>query len=427
MPELFIAADDFTGALDTGVKLAQQGISVRVVNGTENMSACAEDVLVANLDTRHLSRDEAYYTTFSACEDALILGARCIYIKTDSGLRGNIGAALEAAARAVEHKVVFVPAYPALKRRTEDGVVMIGDVPVTQSVFGKDPLNPVRHDQILDIIAEQTSLDVSLNGDAGADSLPYIEIEELNTEEEMLEYANAERRDIEKAQAFADKHKILGRILRRMGKNNRVKVYAGCAGFAAVLGTLLRLKTSEPQHAKIKLPLIVLSASLSQINFEQMRAGENSGLYCYPFYDVLKREPDFETLVFCTIDSSLGALIESAKTREDAEELSRRGEQMGLDASARANRIAFNMGRAAKALACGGFQGTLCFFGGDVLSAALSSLECSALAPVCEIEPGVVIAKAILPDKEITIVTKSGSFGSPDIIQKLIKYAEEKQ
>ena len=298
MPELFIAADDLTGALDTGVKLAQQGISVRVVNGIENMSTCAEDVLVANLDTRHLSRDEAYYMTFSACEDALILGARCIYIKTDSGLRGNIGAALEAAARAVEHKVIFAPAYPALRRRTEDGVVMIGDVPVTQSVFGKDPLNPVRHDQILDIIAEQTSLDVSLNGDAGADSLPYIDIEELNTEEEMLEYANAERRDIEKEQVFADKHKILGRILRRMGKNNRVKVYAGCAGFAAVLGTLLGLKPSEPQRAKIELPLIVLSASLSQINFEQMRAGENSGLYCYPFYDVLKREPDLEALVF---------------------------------------------------------------------------------------------------------------------------------
>ncbi|MBQ4227628.1 MAG: hypothetical protein II697_05435, partial [Clostridia bacterium] len=148
---------------------------------------------------------------------------------------------------------------------------------------------------------------------------------------------------------------------------------------------------------------------------------------CYPFYDVLKREPDLETLVFCALDSSLGALIESAKTRADAEELSRRGEQMGLDASARANRIAFNMGRAAKALVNAGFQGTLCFFGGDVLSAALGNLECSALAPVCEIEPGVVIAKAILPDQEITIVTKSGSFGSPDIIQKLIEYAEENQ
>ena len=427
MPELFIAADDFTGALDTGVKLAQQGISVRVVNGIENMSTCAEDVLVANLDTRHLSRDEAYYTTFSACEDALILGARCIYIKTDSGLRGNIGAALEAAARAVEHKVVFVPAYPALRRRTEDGVVMIGDVPVTQSVFGKDPLNPVRHDDILDILAEQTSLDVSLNGDAGADSLPYIEIEELNTEEEMLEYANAERRGIEKEQVFADKHKILGRILRRMGKNNRVKAFAGCAGFAAVLGTLLGLKTSEPQRAKIQLPLIVLSASLSQFNFEQMRAGENSGLYCYPFYDVLKREPDFEALVSCVLENQTSALIESAKTREDADELSHRGEEVGLDAAARANRIAVNMGRAAKQLVDTGFQGTLCLFGGDILSAALRSLQCEALTPLTEIEPGVVLSRAVLPGREITIVTKSGSFGSPDVIQKLMQYAEENQ
>ena len=28
-------------------------------------------------------RDEAYHMTFSACKDALILGARCIYIKPD--------------------------------------------------------------------------------------------------------------------------------------------------------------------------------------------------------------------------------------------------------------------------------------------------------------------------------------------------------
>ena len=93
MAELFIAADDFTGALDTGVKLAQQGISARVISLDDQLEdqlkACDETVLVANLDTRHISRDEAYYKTLFACQDALRLGARCIYIKTDSGMRAT--------------------------------------------------------------------------------------------------------------------------------------------------------------------------------------------------------------------------------------------------------------------------------------------------------------------------------------------------
>ncbi|MBQ4452485.1 MAG: four-carbon acid sugar kinase family protein [Clostridia bacterium] len=427
MAELFIAADDFTGALDTGVKLAQQGIGVRVVSGVDNVDSCAETVLVANLDTRHVSRDEAYHRTLFACQDALRMGVRCIYIKTDSGLRGNIGAALEAAARAVNGTVVFVPAYPALNRRTEDGIVMIGDVPVTQSVFGRDPLNPVRHDSILDIIAEQTSLDVSLNNEGGADIPPYIAIEELNTDEEMLYYANVVGQIYEKKRDFADKHRVLGHILRRMNEKTRIKAYAGCAGFASVLNMLLGLKASKLRQAGIQLPLVVLSASLSQINFDQMRAGEQCGLMSYVFYDILMPEPDFEALVSCVLENQTSALIESAKTREDADELSHRGEEVGLDAAARANRIAVNMGRAAKQLVDAGFQGTLCLFGGDILSAALRSLQCEALTPLTEIEPGVVLSRAVLPGREITIVTKSGSFGSPDVIQKLMQYAEENQ
>ena len=400
MAELFIAADDFTGALDTGVKLAAQGVSARVVSGIEAIAPCPETVLVTNLDSRHLDRDGAMDVTLSACFAALDAGARWLYIKTDSGRRGNIGAALEAAARAVHGKVVFAPAYPALNRRTENGVHMIGEVPVTQSIFGRDLLNPVKHDRTRDIIAEQTDLPVYNAEEAALETGGHIELLELNTDKDMLAYARAQ-------------------------SHSGVRAYAGCAGFAQVLGTLLGLKKGHLPKVRLRLPLTVLSASLSEVSFRQMRAGERAGLESYVFSDILEREPDFKTLADCAVKAKTGALIESAKTSGDAETLSSKGKGMGLDADARGLRIAFNMGRAAKALMDAGFGGTLCLFGGDTVSAALGQLGCGGLAPVCEIEPGVVVSRAFLPDKEIVIVTKSGSFGSPDVIGKLIKTAEE--
>ncbi|MBQ3668612.1 MAG: four-carbon acid sugar kinase family protein [Clostridia bacterium] len=400
MPELFIAADDFTGALDTGVKLARQGVSVRVTDGAEAME-CRETVLVSNLETRHVSRDHAFHITLDACVRALKAGASCIYIKTDSGLRGNIGAALEAAARAVGGRVVFAPAYPALNRISVNGIHMIGDLPVSQSVFGKDPLNPVKHDSIYEILAEQTDLRVFSGRDGAPCEKEYIELRELNTDGEMLAYALETRRSAAQA-----------------------KAYAGCAGFAEVLGELLSLTVNRRHAAKIRLPLAVISASLSQINFEQMRFGEALGLKSCALRDVFASEPDYAKIVAETLASSKGALIESAKSRTEAEELSEKGEKEGLDAAARALIISKNMGGAASALVQAGFKGTLCLFGGDVLKRALQSLSCRALVPIDEVEPGVVVSRAITDRGEITVVSKSGSFGSPEVIQKLIDYAE---
>ena len=60
MPRLLIIADDFTGALDTGVQFAACGIPTRVVVGTAaDMIRCECTVLVVDTETRHLSAKAA--------------------------------------------------------------------------------------------------------------------------------------------------------------------------------------------------------------------------------------------------------------------------------------------------------------------------------------------------------------------------------
>ena len=94
---LLILADDFTGALDTGVQFAACGIPTRVVVGEQvDLAASDAAVLVVDTETRHLPAAEAYAVIAKLTRDAMSAGVFSIYKKTDSALRGNIGAELSA-------------------------------------------------------------------------------------------------------------------------------------------------------------------------------------------------------------------------------------------------------------------------------------------------------------------------------------------
>ena len=100
MIHLFVIADDFTGALDTGVQFASYGAATKVVVGTglQALEADAQtQVLVVDAETRHLPAAQAYDTVYRLVRWAKEKKIGCIYKKTDSALRGNIGAELSAA------------------------------------------------------------------------------------------------------------------------------------------------------------------------------------------------------------------------------------------------------------------------------------------------------------------------------------------
>lgn len=72
---LLILADDFTGALDTGVQFAACGIPTRVVVG-EQVDFAANDaaVLVVDTETRHLSAAKAYAVIAKLTREAMSAG-----------------------------------------------------------------------------------------------------------------------------------------------------------------------------------------------------------------------------------------------------------------------------------------------------------------------------------------------------------------
>lgn len=115
MVELLVIADDFTGALDTGVQFAEAGAATEViVNDVIVPSDLSKQVetLVIDTESRHLCAENAYQIIYQIVSLSKRYGVPYIYKKTDSGLRGNIGAELTATLNASQKMFLpFVPAY----------------------------------------------------------------------------------------------------------------------------------------------------------------------------------------------------------------------------------------------------------------------------------------------------------------------------
>ena len=99
MVKLLIIADDFTGALDTGIQFVNKGIATQVF--TKMPEAIwdideSTEVLVIDSETRPMPAAKAYDTVKNITGWAKAIKIPVIFKKTDSALRGNIGSELQA-------------------------------------------------------------------------------------------------------------------------------------------------------------------------------------------------------------------------------------------------------------------------------------------------------------------------------------------
>ncbi|WP_328581241.1 four-carbon acid sugar kinase family protein [Streptomyces sp. NBC_00370] len=133
-PDRVIAlADDLSGAAETAALLR---IRSTVVLGPAAAPAPAEgEAVVLDLDTRHLSADEAHGTVAAALAGlGAAVGApdTLVLKKTDSLLRGNLAAEAAAFAHGAEG-LVIATALPAVGRTARGGVVHLHGTPLHET------------------------------------------------------------------------------------------------------------------------------------------------------------------------------------------------------------------------------------------------------------------------------------------------------
>lgn len=405
MIDLAIIADDLTGALDTGVQFSRKGAEVSLLPmhrlSPENL-ASRGGVLVLDSEIRHARPEDAYARVLSLARSLRDAGVSMLYIKTDSGLRGNIGAAITAALHATGAAFLpFIPAFPAMRRITRGGVHYVDGLPIDQSVFGRDPFTPVRSSHVKDLFA---GMDVPVtNIPRGA------------------AFAAEKGVGIYDAETEADLRDIGGKLLAQ-----GVQVFAGCAGFAAVLAERLPPARRARIFSPPRKPLLVISGSLSPITQRQIEYGAMRG---WP-----RRSLSSEQLLEDHWPDSAGGrrwLDDFAALLEgEAPVLLDTGEGISRDGAEKEilrQRIARRPGQILRRLLeRDALQNRIpLIIGGDTLLGCMEALEGQELLPLWELEPGVVLSLLRRAGETLWLISKSGGFGEADVLERIISRLEE--
>jgi len=147
-----VIADDATGAMECGSRLAGLGADVGVTLAAGPPVEDAHECWVVDTESRHLPAVEARERVAAWVEFA---GNAAIYKKTDSTLRGNIAAELSAFEG---REVVYVGAYPAVGRSVRGGRLFVHGIPVEETEFAQDIRGPVRSGDLRALLGDRVEI-----------------------------------------------------------------------------------------------------------------------------------------------------------------------------------------------------------------------------------------------------------------------------
>lgn len=413
MLKLLIITDDFTGALDTGIQFTKQGIKIQIAveqNPENILLSNTAQVLVIDLETRPLTGKQAYEIVKDVMLWAKKEKIQYIYKKTDSALRGNVGAELKAVADVYKECVYFIPAFPKINRITKNGIHYIDNTPLSESAFGKDPFEPVQYSSVKEIITKEYNLFVNcVKKDISAENY-------LNQIEHQIIVFDAET------------EKDIKNRLYELKQNNAIHLLAGCSGLAEFLPEILSLKGNIEKTYEKKQGLYIACGSLNPITKQQMNYACKNGFerinltakqkLILEYYDTEEGKQFLKKIEYicrknnCVIVDTFD--LETRETEKLAEERKMSKEQVRFA-------IAKCHGKIVKYLIEQNIDYTIFMTGGDTLMGLMKNLDNPELIPICEVSQGVVLSILKWNGKNLQVVSKSGGFGNKDVFVEAAK------
>ena len=402
MIKILIIADDFTGALDTGVKFAAKGAKTKVMTRwDDSFVEDPSEVMVLCVPSRHESPEDAYQMVRKVVEKA-DGKVGTIFKKTDSVLRGNLGAELTAVLEgSSEDCLFFIPALPSMRRITLGGIHYVAGIEIKNSVFGRDPFDPVTESYIPDLIRKQSDANViSVNVEDAAAAVPEGEGKTIYVY------------DCESNETFDAELKILC-------KKRMPHLMAGCSGLAQALASRTGDET-RTIPAMSDGTLTVICGSVNPISIAQMNFAERYGFSRFHLADAQflgTEEQISETARGLVLAGKYGSgLIVDTLYAEYGMQHNKTDSELE---KARVI-ISRKTGELVKYMLEAGYNGRLMIIGGDTLLEFTNAIGCFELYPVCEIDPGTVVFRLEYDGREHEIITKSGGFGSEELLVKIV-------
>lgn len=364
MSSSYFIADDLSGALDAAAAFHRAGHRVVIPLAVADWTTAAPDEITGlTTETRNAQPDEAAAAVTAVIARGREFGARLVYKKIDSTLRGPVAAELTAVLGALPGtRLLFAPANPAVGRTVEDGVLLVHGRPVHETEFGRDPVSPVRESRLCELLAGLP---------AGALDIPDV----------------TQATDLEKAITAQSK---------RGGDWVAVGSGALARPVAATLPALKAPRSCAPIPSPPPGPVLLLGGSAHAINRRQAaRLGASQAL---PHHELRPEEPiaAFVTAVATSLQTHGAAIVLAPAERTESATV--------LDRLTAVATAAIAATATARVFATGG----------ETARALCAALGVRQLIFEAELEPGLAVARGAGTHGPLLLAVKPGGFGNDD-------------
>lgn len=396
--KLGVIADDFTGASDIALTLAEGGMpTVQYVGIPREAAGDRVAAGVVSLKSRTIPATDAVSQSLEACDWLLAQGCSQIIYKVcstfDSTDEGNIGPVTAALAEKMSEDVVIVcPAFPENGRSVYQGHLFVKDRLLNESGMQNHPLTPMRDPDLRRVLGRQTDWPVS--------HMP------IGT---VIAGADAIRIDLQASgRTMAVIDAIQDRDLVEIGRAARERrLLTGGSGIALGLPENFGFSAGHSEWCGATGPGVVLSGSCSIATRQQVaRYREKAPARELLASDVMARLVSVTELADWAVAQSGPPLIYSSA---DPDVVAEAQQAYGRETVADAFETLF--ADLSTALADVGVR-RLVVAGGETSGAAVSGLDADVLEIGPKIAAGVPALK--VSNRPLALALKSGNFGDAD-------------
>ena len=400
-----IIADDFTGANDTAVQVRKRGYNIKVTFSSP--LKIKEKFVVIDTETRTISGKKAYETVKNIIKSLLKKqDFSFIYKKIDSTLRGNIIEEIKAIDQIYKPEIIiFAPAFPKLGRITQNGVHKVEGIPILQTEFAKDPINPVKKDNIVEILQEGFQ-----------EEIIHISLKNLHDLDKIkLNKGKYYAFDVETTE---DIQKIA-----KMGvESNKKILWVGSAGLIEGIFDILNPKK----------PSLGIVGSVSEISSKQLLYAKKMGMNVLEL-DVCKMldfpEEEYNLFlekVILLLKEQQSLIITSCLNKETLKKVMAYAGKKDIVKEELAKCVKNILGKIVKSILKEIEVSGIFLTGGDTAISIIKNLEANELEILLEVSVGTVLLKITEGIyKGLPIITKAGSFGDEKILyESMIKIKE---
>jgi uncharacterized protein YgbK (DUF1537 family) len=415
---LAILADDLTGACDSAVPFARRGLATRVLLAPRPVVVGPGervDVVAVDADSRQVGRRLAVARTTLAARVLRTPETTRLFKKVDSTLRGHVGPELLACMRAWESPLALLcPAFPATGRWVQGGEIFVDRRGSLGRVAVLAGLPADRRTGHLGLATLR----------AGVDAI----------QEALASLAKSGARVVV---ADADTPGHLTALVEAANWYSEQVLLAGSGGLAAALAEWLvarqaaeaggsatgsdgaRSATSSPGVEREGPPWLVIAGSQTEVTQHQVVELERAGA------EVI--ELDVDELLGRPAAATVAGRRAASLLRDDVTPVVRlivtpdpdgvRSRGTRLD-----ERAARALARVCRAVTGREMPGGLFLTGGSTARACLLALGVSGLRLEREPLPGIAAGVALGGAWDNRpVITKSGGFGAPDAIRRLVR------